>query len=295
MIAGKHIGEMVELFTKRNVSLYHACQYEDFTSYLRLGGVPSRNLLESSDSRYTRFETDHLDQVNKVWDKVFFNLSDFGKTFSDGGRGVPNPYGPILLRISPSALNNSEDVAICLRSAGAVGFDRYRESIRSIEDVGRLFTSKLSGHRDRLNWVKFSTELQTEFNYPKAASPEISCSVGSGIIPISFVDELLVDPYVIAGSSLTKNVNDVVSKSSIRVPVHTRKSKIGATAYRLLGEFVLGEGLTLIEFLEDKGSSELKNWATKIADINLAYQFDRYAKYLREGTIVPVLDQVLSE
>jgi hypothetical protein len=120
---------LVALFRARGVSLYHACQYKDFVSYLELGGVPSRFVLAHGGLESTPFATDEADQKNGVWDKVFFNLEDFGCTFANGGRAVPNPYGPVLLRLRPSVLLGAKDVAVCLRSAGTRGFDRRRESL----------------------------------------------------------------------------------------------------------------------------------------------------------------------
>jgi hypothetical protein len=98
MIRGKDIESLVELLVQRDVSLFHACQFLDFQSYLSVGGVPSRACLEAYELPFTGFETDGHDHVKGVWDKVFLNFSDFGKTFAQGGRAVPNAYGPILLQ-----------------------------------------------------------------------------------------------------------------------------------------------------------------------------------------------------
>jgi hypothetical protein len=118
MIRGPAIREIVGLLERRGASLWHACQYRDYQSYLELGGIPSRAILEQSGKYFTSFETDLTDHTNGVWDKVFVNLSDFGRSFAVGGKAVPNPYGPIVFRISPQSLHEAADVATCLRSAG---------------------------------------------------------------------------------------------------------------------------------------------------------------------------------
>ena len=41
MIIGNDIQALVDLFEKRQVFLYHACQLIDFESYISLGGIPS--------------------------------------------------------------------------------------------------------------------------------------------------------------------------------------------------------------------------------------------------------------
>jgi hypothetical protein len=139
MIRGQAIRELVGLLERRGAALWHACQYRDYQSYLELGGIPSRAILERSGKYFTSFETDLTDHTNGVWDKVFVNLSDFGRSFAAGGKAVPNPYGPIVLRISPQSLHEAADVAICLRSAGGRRFNRESESLKTVSDVDCLF------------------------------------------------------------------------------------------------------------------------------------------------------------
>ena len=95
MIGGSGKLELVAMLEGRQTCLYHACQFDDFQVYLRLGGIPSRAYLEQQRESFTPFETDTIDQENEVWDEVFVNLSDFGKPFAKGGNCVPNPFGPI--------------------------------------------------------------------------------------------------------------------------------------------------------------------------------------------------------
>lgn len=135
----REIGKLSEILRHRNVYLFHACQFQDFQSYLALGGIPSRKVLEKQNLSYTIFETDNVDKFNEVWDKVFINLEDFGKTFAFGGSGVPNPYGPIVFKINHESLMDAEEVAVTLRSAGAKDFNRYNEALTSISDFERIF------------------------------------------------------------------------------------------------------------------------------------------------------------
>ena len=113
MFRGEEIEGLARLLEERCTSLFHACQYVDFQSYLALGGIPSRACLGANSQPFTSFETDGRDRDVDVWDKVFVNLSDFGTTYARAGRGVPNPYGPILLQIHPAALREATEVAVC--------------------------------------------------------------------------------------------------------------------------------------------------------------------------------------
>ena len=86
LIKKDDIPALVDLFTKRNVTIHHACQLQDLKTYIQLAGIPSRNLLEASGGAYTPFDTDATDKKNEVWTKVFGNLSDFGVWYAHGKR-----------------------------------------------------------------------------------------------------------------------------------------------------------------------------------------------------------------
>jgi len=141
----------VDLLNRRQVRLYHACQFEDYCSYLDIGGIPSRKKMEESGKVFTAFATDLTDQERGVWDKVFVNLADFGDGFACGRQAIPNPYGPILLVISPDGLAQAQDVAICLRSAGANGYDREKEALKSLDPTFRTPKTAFRGFWDSNN------------------------------------------------------------------------------------------------------------------------------------------------
>jgi hypothetical protein len=209
MFKGNDIEQLVKLFNDRGVVLYHACQLADFDSYLALGGVPSRALLEGNDSNFTKFASDEVDINNDVWDKVFLNLSDFGANFASPRNNstsipicFPNPYGPILLIIKPEALLGATDVAICLRNAWAEGFSREQESLSNIRDINRIFVYPLETGSKINSAVKYRSSLKTEFAQEfavgyKFADPEVSCSVVSSKISLEYITSILVDHYII--------------------------------------------------------------------------------------------------
>ena len=84
LLQGAELEKVVSLLDKRGVFFYHACQLKDFKTYVRIGGIPSRKLLETSGLPHTAFETDAADHDNGVWPKVFGNLTDFGLGFAWG-------------------------------------------------------------------------------------------------------------------------------------------------------------------------------------------------------------------
>jgi len=139
LLRGNQIVSLVKVFQERGVRIYHSCQYRDFQSYLEIGGIPSRKLLVDLGKEFTEFETDLIDQKNGVWDKVFVNPFDYGEIFVRGYPGVPTVYGPIHFVFKPEALLEAQDVAVALRSAGSLGFDRERESLATVEEIERIF------------------------------------------------------------------------------------------------------------------------------------------------------------
>ncbi len=198
MISGNEIQSLVDLLLERNVSLYHACQLLDFESYLALGGIPSRALLEDKGLPFTPFDTDTNDKTNGVWDKVFGNLTEFGEIFANGKFWPPTVYGPIQLQIKPSALLDASDVAICIRSAGGEEFNRELEAL-TIDEIDRTFYYPRNVSFPRSTQVKSQRLLAKEFGKTKPQSPEISCSVSNQVLSAEYIIAAWVDPYVLNG------------------------------------------------------------------------------------------------
>lgn len=292
MITGNSIQSLVNLFKERQVFLYHACQLIDFQSYLHLGGIPSRALLESRQTKFTKFQTDAIDRKNSVWDKAFVNLADFGDSFARGDKSVPNPYGPILFQILPSVLLETSDVAVCLRSAGAQGFNREVEALRTVEEIDRLFLYRndvfpLFKRRQ----IKFGDKLQAEFENPSAQTPEVSCTVSSGILPIQSVKLVRVDPYVINDQKLLNHVDEIKRKYSLTFPVYER-NRFQNSRKIIYNEITnrIGEEIPSLHAIiqDDTCSQPLQEWARQILYGDLEWQFKRYAMYLRDGTLKPM-------
>jgi len=287
MFQGEEINELVKLLTNRGVYLYHACQLIDFQSYLKLGGIPSRAHLESNEKPYTKFKTDENDRANDDWDKVFANLSDFGFTFAGGYDAVPNIYGPILFQIKPEVFYEATDVAICLRSAGGKDFDREKEALKSISDVDRLFQHPVEDSAKR-SYVKNRKELQRDFT-SNASAPEISCTVASGIFPLHYVDLVRVEPYIIQGQRLQDKAKKIISNNGATFCVKQRDRCPDYTDELLK---ILESGVPLLKDLSEDSnvSNELRDWAKRIINRGIAYQFnDSFAPYLYHGTILPII------
>jgi hypothetical protein len=290
MFRGEDIKQLVRLLETRGVSLFHACQFEDFKSYLSLEGIPSRACMVENKRPFTQFETDGDDHTKGVWDKVFMNFSDFGKTFAkEGGKGVPNPYGPILLQINPSVLLEATDVAICFQPVGGSNFNRETCALKKISDVDRLFAYPVEDDYPRSSWPKYQDALRKEFQCTKVCDPDISCTVIGAKLSLKQMNGILVDPYTIGGKPLRMSVADLVSRRNLRVSVQERSSK---------RKFLYNELICLIErdvpscfdLSQSPDVSEgLRSWAQSLINLKLDYQFNRFASYLRDGTLLQLI------
>lgn len=297
LIQGSEVTELIKLFNSRGVKFYHACQYKDFKTYLQLGGVPSRNLMEASGLPYTFFETDEVDKTNEVWDKVFGNLSDFGISFSQGKKNentapTPNPYGPVLLIFNPDVFYEATDLAICLRSAGGKNFSRDTESLSSAIEVNRIFQYRIEDAPNNYAkaYIKFSKGLREEFNNHQAMSPEVSFKVQSEKISFNYLTRVVVDSYTISGQNLSDKVRKLKQLSNLPCFVQDRRYGEGRREIKQeLADLLLQQDLTINEIIQNRQTSEnLKDWGDRLIKGGMIWQYNRFAKYLRLGTILEI-------
>lgn len=301
LLNGKILQDVVKLFKTRGLFFYHACQLIDFDTYVKLGGIPSRNLMAQSGLPYTRFDTDAKDQTNGVWPKIFGNLSDFGHGFamgqwSEGSAPTPNPYGPILLVANPDILLNAADVAVCLRSAGGRNFNREDESLSSADEINRLFIYPSNDpKKQRRSYIKYSNELKQEFgkryaatnNEPLTYNPEISCTVRYECLPFNHLSHIVVDRYYGKKISLSSQVRDIALSGRLHVEIRERsyingRRDILSDLYRVLrnGMVEANQLETMVDV-----SPSTREWVKRLLNSRLEWLYFRFAKYLKNGSI----------
>lgn len=299
MIKNPDTNDLVELLKSRNVRLYHACQLQDFISYLKLGGVPSRQRLESRGQCFTAFLSDATDKDNDVWDKVFFNLEDFGKYFhKHRSLSTPNVYGPIVLVFEPDILLNATDVSVTLRSAGAKGFSRTAEAL-PLHDIDKIF-SYPSDDKYRANWIKNVGELRKTFTTSKnlkiKSRPELNCTFDNNIFaigqesfdnvvdilvdPLTFKSKKLIDKVKQAANNYHPNLGDLVQQRfSDNFHIYNLLVKF-ADVYAGIEPNLKNEGLNI--------PSPFKEWIQQYSEQDHFYQLHRYLIYLKKGTLAPM-------
>ena len=215
---------------QRQASVWHACQLKDLRVVPRDRRRAVPPAPRDRTPRVHGLSVGPDDRAHHVWDKVFFNLGDFGRPFAWGMRAVPNVYGPITLQFAPAALAEASDVAICLRSASSRGFDRDAESLRTADEVEQLFDFPVEIGFPRTADVKYGDSLRSSFPFAKdARRPEISCSRASGAVSFQALVVVWVDPIDVDGAPLGERVQGAVDAAGLDAVVRERSMMRRAT------------------------------------------------------------------
>lgn len=276
------IEKIVTLLEERNALLYHACQLKDFRSYIRLGGVPSRNKLLNSKLDFTVFDTDKIDKENDVWNKVFGNFSDFGREFTkEKSNSQPNPYGPIQIVFKPNALRSTSDLSISLRSAGARDFDRIKESIKSPQEFNMIFQHidpEQAPSASQKKNIAFANELNARFNRNNCFSPEFNCVTANETLSFDDTIYIVVDACQYKGQDLFDEVDFLTSKKVFAREYSCQKKKSIITELSTLSAT---RNCTKQPLLSgDFASEKLKEWVRARND----FHYNRFITYLTNGT-----------
>lgn len=290
----KKIQELIQILKDRKVSLTHACQLKDFKSYLAIGGVPSRKLLNEKGRGFTAFDTDKADKQNDVWSKVFCNLQDLGIPFHKFKSGVPTPYGPILIKLDPEVLENATDVAICLRSAGVEGFNRKIESLSSVDELEKLFKNAKDSNYP--SDILFVSELKKIFKQNKdvTSSPEMSATMdkflfGKEVAKVDYINEILVDPLVFNSKNLCVEVKKIANSFDplLGTLVNTRQTENQELYNELISEIIENQFSfdSLKKKYQKEDSHPLNKLINELIRNKTGYMYDRFSKYLVEGTL----------
>ena len=216
------------------------------------------------------------------------NFTDFGKTFADGHNATPNTYGPILLEIRPEALNEAEEIAVCIQPVGSNGFiNSELNSLKTLSDIDRIFAYPAVVGYPKSSWVKFKPALREEFGCSNPCDPDISCALTTGKLALKYVRGILVDPYLLSGKPLRDWVAAMFppkAHSLIQERTSKRERLYNELANLIIKDFPNVWYLAQSSYV----SVELREWALALERQNLRYQFERFTSYLRNGTLLKI-------
>lgn len=258
--------------------LYHACQLQDLTSYLYLGGVPSRYMMQESGKSFTPFVSDKKDEQSGHDRLVFFNLTDSGGLFHGARnvpRGTPNAYGPVSIQVAPDVLLEADNVAICLRSGSDTRdglVDRCADSLGPTDDLSKLF--------DENGYERWIDELSMAFPHKKSGGAvEISCSFRDELAPIPYWEKIVVDPLAFSGSTLLEQAQFCLGGRKIKLVQRLSKH---AVLYSELVESIASGKKSVLELRNTQGYKKIPEWLDRI---NNEWMFERFSQYLISGTL----------
>ena len=272
------IEKIQKILENRQAKLYHACQLQDFYSYIELGGIPSRNKLLESGLDFTEFDTDENDKENDLWDKVFGNFSDFGSNFArEGSNSFPNPYGPIQIVINPSATKDFNDIAISLRSAGASDFDRDSETLSSSKEFEKIYLNPQIKQDNSDKLVAYQKTLNERFGRTNCTSPEFNCTISDELIPFSRCAYITVDNCDIGGESLLSKVQKSSTKKVFLRNYYGNKGELILELSKLTQTYDCNKRNLLNN---PAASRELKQLITAMNE----FHYNRFVRYLTIGT-----------
>ena len=271
---------ILQSFLRHNIPTFVACQLADFEAFLKIDGVPSRGYQERAGLPPTPQVTDVSDKAKGLWDLVFASMQDLGSNFHSNGR-VPNPYGPILLVIDPQWLSGVQDASVALLSGGYAKFQRDKHSI-PLTRLEEVFVYPYTDSPE----IRSRTDLQKLFGQEIAHSnPELSALLPDGYIPLNNIMRIIVDPYLIGEVSLLSRC-EALLKYYNKPIVITERSIPSREFFVELGEAVNKGCNESRDFVMHQWRmNDVQNWANSLHTSVWAYQVERWAAYLRVGTI----------
>jgi len=299
VIQRQEITQLTNRLIEKGLVVYHSCQLVDFKSYINLGGIPSRNLLNQRGQNYTAFETDENDEDNDVWDKVFFNLTDYGNYFAiykmdnPNTASIPNIYGPISIQILPQSIEIADDMCLSLISAGREGFNREANGIAAnqIDDIFVCIDCE-KPYEER--YITRTNELRERFNIdePGALNPEINLTTENELISFeNNVVAITVDSLNVNERTLQQSVQDVVNESDYQIPILNRRYHYyEGESRKLIKQTIINEihngRSTVAQITEALQANDYsREWIMRIHNGGLEYNLRRYLNYLEEGTV----------
>jgi hypothetical protein len=160
-------------------------------------------------------------------------------------------------------------------------------------DVDRLFRMPAIVGFPKSADIRWGEELQREFavDRPNAKAPELSLELPSNLIPLEGVVAVWVDPLVAGGTRLIDAVaaQCVGGADGLRVrPRYVREDARRAVFSDLAR--TLADGPARLRLLAGRVdvSEATRAWARAMVASDLEWQYDRFGRYLAEGTIEPL-------
>ncbi|MFZ2039964.1 MAG: hypothetical protein WAV08_04675 [Desulfobacterales bacterium] len=290
MFSKDAIHATVELFSARGVMLYYACQLSQFEAYLRVGSLTSDAHLQQAGFGAEAESGGSGTASVTAPRSICLHLTDPGVPFARDLHALPALGGPIVFQLKPTALANAAELAICLKSRDAAGFDPGRHTLAAPGDVAHLFKYTAEAPLPEKSFLKSASEIRAAFNCEDAAEPRIYCTPAAGGVPFGAIASVWVDNYLIEKRQLRDWVHAIQAYYDYRFSIQRRYSP--ADIGGLLANGIVACLLAGVPTLTDvarEASPLLRKWAAELAEKGLEQDFETFARSFREETILPIV------
>jgi len=286
MLSKDEINKTVEMLIDRDAYFFHSCQLIDFKTYLLMGGIPTRELLENKKMLFSTYKSDDNLKSNNGTDKIILKFVDFGNQFFHKINTIPNPFGPIVLQIKPDVLLKAQEVTVYKKSMRSKDFDE-NNTINNVNDIDQLF--KYDSNVPFPEKRQIRDELADYSGYEYDQAPEIVCTFENDILPIEFVTLASVDQYVIKRRQLSHWSDEMRYATKFTFPTQRRYCPravcvdICADIYSNIVE----EIPTLENIKKTSQKVEVQKWCSLLMETGKEEQFNLFVEYLRNWTFLP--------
>jgi hypothetical protein len=288
MFSKEAIQAIVDLFSRRGVMLYHACQLTQFEAYLRAGALGSNAAREQTGAEV---EDDGSSPAGEPAARPLgVYLADPGASFARDLQALPALEGPIVFQLKPAALESAAELAVCLKPRDAADFDPGRHTLAAPGDVANLFKYTQEAPLPEKSFLKSAAEIRAAFHCEDAAEPRLYLTPAAGGVPFGQIASVWVDNYLIAKRQLRDWVHAILVYFDHRFSVQRRYSPAdigGLLANRLAA--CLQTGVPSLADLAREADPALRQWATALAQKGLERDFEIFARGFREGTLLPII------
>lgn len=282
MFSQDAIHAIVDLFSRRGVMLYHACQLTQFEAYLRAGGLRSEGPPQETGPGAAAGESTAR--------PLDFYLADPGAPSARDLQALPALEGPIVFQLKPTVLEHAAGLAVCLKPRDAAGFDPGRHSLDDPGDVADLFQYTQEAPLPEKSFLKSPAAIRAAFNCADAGEPRIYCTPVPGGLPFAQISSVWVDNYLIEKRQLRDWVHALLVHFGHRFSVQRRYSPadIGGLLANEIAARLLA-GVPGLAEMAREGSPALRKWAAGLAEKGLEQEFEAFARAFREGTLLPIV------
>jgi hypothetical protein len=281
--------KLADLLEAREAKLYLPCQLREFETYLQEGAVLTPSALPSSADG---------DGAGAAADEgsggsIRLAMTEPGRAFARENGNLPEPRGPIVLQVLPDVLRRAQSIRCVLRPAD--GSDNGIDAALSLPlaEIEYLFRYTREAPLPERSHLKSAQGIEKEFGVKGVESPELFCRFDGGRLPFDHVQRVLADYYLIRSRELRDWLYDLQAFYGFNLLIE-RRYCLTDTGGRLLNAVIgsLEAKVPPLKRLGEHPDARLRRWAAALLEKGLEGRYRLFARGLRQGTLLPLLEKI---